>query len=424
MDEIKSIVKATPLGAPGREGASKRASVCESGRVEDSCHNQDSDKSMVESVTHHTLITYIDKIECLTSGIDTLDVGFYVSWGENWEELKEQLNERKSSAQGTNGYLIETPGVRPHVFYASGKAPNYRYHVRFPEYHCFISITKSASHSPNIYVSFTSEAIHFEYSEIELIERVVQDVESLGGTVIDHKISRCDLYADFRIPCGLSLEFLNYYKVGKSKHTSQFLNGDLLETYYVGQKSSPIQLRVYNKSEEIKKKGTEERWKIVWFTDDTEDVWRIEAQIRRQVLKDFGVNTIDDLRKRKADLWMYITCDWFSLRYHDDENRTRCTVHEFWVKVQSCGQLFGSGIGAKRTYEKKGVPFINWFLNRYINSVMLCAAQLQDYDFDSCLKKIRDRLTPLLNQEEFREKARKKSVESGVSIIKGNSGDD
>ena len=104
------------------------------------------------------------------------------------------------------------------------------------------------------------------YSELSLIESVEKDIKSLGGVVMYHKISRCDLYADFKIPGGLSLDFLNDYKVGKSQHTSQFLNGNSLETYYVGQKSSPIQLRIYNKSEEIKKKGTEERWKFVWLS--------------------------------------------------------------------------------------------------------------------------------------------------------------
>jgi hypothetical protein len=70
---------------------------------------------------------------------------------------------------------------------AGGKAPNYRYHVRFPEYHCFIAITQIAKQSPNVYVSFTSEALHWELSERELIELVIRDIESLGGFVAEHK---------------------------------------------------------------------------------------------------------------------------------------------------------------------------------------------------------------------------------------------
>ena len=53
--------------------------------------NQNNDKSMAESVTRHTLISSIDKIEFLTCGIDTLDVGFYVSWGDGWKELKAKI---------------------------------------------------------------------------------------------------------------------------------------------------------------------------------------------------------------------------------------------------------------------------------------------------------------------------------------------
>jgi hypothetical protein len=200
----------------------------------------DSSKSTMKFVTHGALISDADKIEYLTCGIDSLDVGFYVDWGSNWDELKKEFDNHKSDAQGTEGNLIDISGVRPHIFYAGGKAPNYRYHVKFPEYHCYIAISKSTRLSPNVYVSFTSEAIHWELSEVELIELVNQDVESLGGSVIQHKISRCDLYADFRMPGGLSLEFLRSHMVGKAQHTSHYMDGDLLETFYAGNKSSPI----------------------------------------------------------------------------------------------------------------------------------------------------------------------------------------
>ena len=332
----------------------------------------DNAESMAESVTRHTLISDIDKIDYLTCGIDSLDVGFYVSWSDNWEELREKFDDRKSCAQGTDGYLIDIAGIRPHVFYASGKAPNYRYHVKFPEYHCFISIVESATFSPNIYISFTSEALHWELSEIELIELVTKDIQSLGGSVLRHTISRCDLYADFRIPCGLSLEFLKSHMVGKAQHTSHYMDGDLLETFYVGKKSSPIQLRIYDKEKEIKKKGTEERWLLLWSVDDSQDVWRIEFQIRRQILKQYWIYTIDDLRDKKADLWKYVTGEWLSLRCLDNENQARRTIHEFWKKVQSCLEYFGPEKGSKRKYEKKKATSIRWHISRFVNLLIAC----------------------------------------------------
>jgi hypothetical protein len=384
--------------------------------VDEKNYNSDSSKSMAESVTRHTLISEIDKIEYLTCGIDSLDVGFYVNWSDDWKELKEKFDDRKVFAQGTEGNVIDVMGVRPHIFYASGKAPNYRYHVKFPEYHCFISTTESALYSPNIYVSFTSEALHSGLSEFELIELVTQDIKSLGGSVLRHKISRCDLYADFRIPGGLSLEFLKSHMVGKSKHTNHYMEGNLLETFYVGKKSSPIQLRIYDKEKEIKKKGNEERWLSIWSVDDPQDVWRIEFQIRRKVLDEYWIDTIDDLKIKKSDLWKYVTGEWFSIRCLDDENQARRTIHEFWKKVQSCIEYFGSESGAKRKYEKKKASSIGWHVSRIVNLLIACATILKDYDPESCWMKITNRMIPLLDREEFSEKARKKSIESGTPV--------
>ena len=395
---------------PAREGAGRDA------KSKQACMCGVANKSMAESVTRHTLISHIDNIEYLACGVDTLDVGFYVLWGDNWEELRQKFDVFKTAAQRTAGNSIDIEGVRPHIFLPGGKAPNYRYQLKFPEYLCSIAITQSATQSPNVYISFTSEALHWEYSELELIELVTRDIEAFGGHVIEHKISRCDLYADFRIPSGLSSEFIESHMVRKATHTSQFMNRDLLETFYVGQKSSPLQLRIYNKEKEIKKKGNAERWLLIWSTDDARDVWRIEFQIRRQVLNQYWIDTIDDLKSKKADLWKYLTGSWFSLRCLDDENQARRTIHQFWEKVQGCIVFFGSESGAKRKYEKKKAISMRWHLSRIVNLLITCAAITKDYDPGSCWLDVSNRFIPFLDKEDFSERARKKSIELGIPI--------
>ncbi|HNZ89363.1 MAG TPA: hypothetical protein PKI74_06165 [Candidatus Cloacimonas acidaminovorans] len=267
-------------------------------------------------------------------------------------------------------------------------------------------------------MSFASEALHWELSEKELIELVTSDIEAFGGTVSQHKISRCDLYADFRIPCGLSLEFLKSYMVGKADKTSHFMDGDKLETFYCGSKSSPIELRLYNKSLEIKKDGSEERWLLVWFTDDPENVWRIEFQIRRSVLNQNRINFISDLNSKKADLWKYMTGEWFSLRNLDNKNQSRRTIHPFWEKVQECVQYFGIEQGTKRQYKKKKATFIKWHIQRITNLLISCAAILKDFDPESCLMKVNSRILQSVSKEDFKEKARKKSLDLGIAINK------
>jgi len=379
-------------------------------------HTSENDQSMAESVTRHALISDIDQIEYLTCGIDSLDVSFYVDWDDNWEERKKSFDNYKAKAQEKEEFLVDIEGIRPHLFYPSGKAPNYRYHVKYSEYDCFIAITKSTKHFPNVYVSFTSEALHWELTEKELIELVSMDIEALGGNVIQHKISRCDLYADFRIPSGLSHEFLKSRMVGKADHTSNFMNRDKLETFYVGGKAAPLQLRIYDKSEKIKKDGSQERWLLLWFTDNPENVWRVEFQIRRTVLNQFKINTIDELRKQKADLWKYVTGEWFNLRCLDNQNKSRRTIHYFWEKVQACIYHFGPERGTKRHYERKKARFINWHILRIANLLISCAAILKDHQLESCLEKVTSRLLQAISEKEFKAKARKKSLVLGIDV--------
>jgi hypothetical protein len=377
---------------------------------------QNNDRSMAESVTRHTLISRVEFIDVLTCGVDSLDVGFYVEWNSNWATQRDQFDKRKANSQGTEGLLIEESGIRPHIFYTGGKAPNYRYHIKFPECDCYIAITQKAVNSPNVYVSFTSEALHWELSERELIELLKQDIESFGGVVMFHKISRCDLYADFKIPGGLNLDFLRSHKVGKAKKTSHFMNGEKLETFYIGDKGAQLMMRIYDKGVKIKKDGTEARWLLIWFIDDPQDVWRIEAQIRRRILDQYHINTIEDLHKKKADLWKEITGDWITLRYPDNENQSRRTVHEFWQLVQECTKLFGSTTGAERQYEKIKAMKIDWHISRIANHFVSCSAILRDYNFESIIQKINSKILIKLDFNTFIEKVKKKSIELGITF--------
>jgi len=368
---------------------------------------------MAESVTRHAQISQGTPVN-LACGIDTLDIGFYVYWDSRWDELLRLFDERKLKAQGTDGLLIEVSPMRSHMFLPGGKAPNYRYHVVYPEYHCFIAISSKPKNSPNVFVSFTSEALHWELSERELIDMVRQDIEAMGGKVESHKISRCDLYSDFKIPGGLSLGFIQNHMVGRNDKTYQFMQGNDLETFYVGGKRSDIKIRIYDKGKEVKKSGSEERWLALWFIDDHQDVWRVEAQIRRPILKQFIIDTIDDLLKKKADLWRYVTEDWFSLRNQDNENPSRRTVHELWKKVQDCSEIFGSQVGAKRRYVKRKRGYIDWYVKRIAALYRACAAILKIHDPKSCLQKVGKRVLFFLDRPDFLETVKRKSIELGV----------
>jgi len=72
--------------------------------------------------------------------------------------------------------------------------------------------------------------------------------------------------------------------------------------------------RIYDKTEECRKKGN--GWlRDVWRGGDPAlPVWRLEFQFRRLVLSEFHLQGIEEVARSIQDLWTYGTQRWLSLR--------------------------------------------------------------------------------------------------------------
>lgn len=74
----------------------------------------------------------------LLCGIDSLDLGLYVSWGSDWKRRLASLDKMKQQARKKGGLLIQLPSGRSCIFKPGGKGENYRFHLQFAEYNLFI----------------------------------------------------------------------------------------------------------------------------------------------------------------------------------------------------------------------------------------------------------------------------------------------
>lgn len=209
-------------------------------------------------------------------------------------------------------------------------------------------------------------------------------IEALGGRVLGIKPSRCDLAADFRIPSGLSLEFLLAHRVPQHVKHSLNLGGDALETFYQGAKKSPIQLRIYDKGLEIQQ-GAAKWWFLqVWNLLSPDRVWRTEFQVRRAALKEFGIDTLDDLHEKIGGVWQCLTTDWFSLRLNDDSNTSRRTLHPWWQAVQGCAERFGPTMAVQRQFAGEPADS-SWYIPHCAGCFRSFAACEGLDDFDEAL---------------------------------------
>jgi hypothetical protein len=350
--------------------------------------------------------------ECLLAGVDTLDLGLYIRWDNQWEFHVARLEAWKARAAGTPGLLIED-GLLPvgqAVILPGGKPPMFRYHMQLPEFHVFFSRSDTYRAGPNVYVSVTAETL-WRLGATQAVSLVWGLMEDLGGTVDRIQPSRVDLCADFLIPGGLTLDFLRHHRVSRSRATRHFETADTLETYYVGSGQSPITARIYDKGREIQK--SHKQWFLpLWKRADGTDVWRVEFQLRRTALKAFRIDTMDALREKMAGLWQGLTTGWLSFRLHDAQHPTRRTVHLWWAAVAVCAERFGEPIEVDR-FASPPSDSAEWHEKHIAGCLSSFAAITNLGSFQAALDSLAQRLTDQVDPEEFRDCIALKSIKLG-----------
>ncbi len=316
---------------------------------------------LAESVTRQVQISGPVNWKHLLTGIDSLDLGVHVEWPDRWFELVQSMAKAKENAAGTKGIPWDRSPLDNVLILPNGKQPMYAFHLQTPELHIFLARTNRSSKYPNVYISTTAQALWLD-RPCPTIERISDFIIGLGGNIERMQVSRCDLCCDFLIPGGLTLEFLREFKVSRSRAWKPYLTGDNLETFYVGGNGGELQCRIYNKAIEVSRDGSKSWFLNLWKIKELCDVWRVEFQIRRDVLRQFCVDSFDDLVKKSGGIWTNLTTSWLSFRLQDDPNPTRRTVHPWWQAVQEVAIDFGSGLELKRQHKRPKSALAEWYI--------------------------------------------------------------
>lgn len=326
----------------------------------------------------------------LSYGIDTLDLGLAVEWGDSREELSKDLERGKAKASGWNHLKWRTLGDEQLHIYPSGKR-NYRYHLLCSVGQIFIGKSDFRKGTPNVLVSFHAWSI-WEIGWRECVRRVEQIFDALDGSIVYIKPSRVDLCIDFHIPGGLNADFIKEHLVTRSQSTRQYEKAGKLETFYLGGGKNAVQLRVYNKTvKAIKDKTLEFFWQV-WDAHHYENVWRVEFQLRRPFLKNYGINTLGNLCDKNSAIWRYLTEEWCSLRLPDDSNSSRRTVHPFWKAVQEGFPCQGEFCPLKKRKNPLQKPHLAWLISHIAGCLTTFGAFRCNLTMDQTLKDFREQL--------------------------------
>lgn len=265
-------------------------------------------------------------LKLLIQGIDTLQCAYYFTPirrngidFRRMAEQKESIRQSKSKnpipiTLGNGGFLLQPYGT------ASG----YPFVIENGDF----KIELGEFNKPNFFVTFSSQALWRE-SAFLLHEKFMKWVSSIGFVPYHSEgLSRVDFSFDYNLPL---MDFNEDSFISYSSKDSQHREDGRVQTFTLGK--GDIVLRVYDKVAEIKQQSDKVWFYLLW--EQEENVWRIEWQVRKDVLRQFGIVTFDDLKSRKGDLLRYLVGEHDKLMIPSkDSNASRWPLHPLWKDLQ------------------------------------------------------------------------------------------
>ncbi len=285
-------------------------------------------------------------MKLLLHGFDSVYCAYFlVASGSNaldFQLLAEQQESIKQTKRKTP--LVITLGNSEFLLKANGTKSGYPFVIENGDF----NIQLGEFNKPNFYVQFFSQALWRESAYL-LHEKFLKWAASVGLTPYrPESLSRVDYCFDYHLPeIDFDEDSFKSLSVKDSKHRG----GRKPQTFTFG--TGDIVLRVYDKIEEIKQKSNKVWFYTLWGQDG--NVWRIEWQVRKEILKDFSIATFDDLKSQIGDLLRYLSTDHTSIRVPtDDSNSSRWPLHPLWVDLlENIGKL--KSLGIARIHGKNSV---------------------------------------------------------------------
>jgi len=276
---------------------------------------------------------YTTKI--LRNGIDSL----YLSYqGELSQEGSIKLTELKKLAQSSDPRNVALAQYHKggHIFDVSDKGRNpFAYVLKDNWYQ--ISLSKQGiTRTPLAYVQVSSELLTLEGVDIA-VSNLSSIVKSLSVPTGSPNVSRVDLCVDFITDYPLEL-ITDSDWVTKAKEMHRHIVQRQFSGWSIGTRKK-MSARLYDKTLEMKKNPRpylEHLWKKSGW-DGVQPVWRLEFELRRDLLREFGVISIENLNEHLAGLWKYSSHDWLRLAIPNpkDKTQSRWLTTDLWQTLQS-----------------------------------------------------------------------------------------
>lgn len=241
-----------------------------------------------------------------------------------------------------------------------------------------IQVSRS-SKLPCAYVKISSAYLaHVGPAKAEAEARKV--VDELIEVQDAPNVSRIDLFVDFAST--ENMEWDRQAWVTRAHDIDRYSEKGVFTGWVVG-KGGVISARLYHKLLHAAKIGAShllDLWEQAGWDGKT-DVWRLEFQLRRELLAQHGISKLPAVLDHLDGLWSYGTTDWLRLTLPnpEDQTRSRWPIHPLWGYLSSVD--WGSpGGGLTRSYSPARVPGDDWIYTHALSVLISFMARERIYD--------------------------------------------
>jgi hypothetical protein len=281
----------------------------------------------------------VSELKVLASGIDTLHLS---ARGTIRPELWEVLEQARLQAQAEEQLVPVELGDSGQCFNVKGHGlRGYALWLTSPDYELLLG---KSERFPAALVQLHAAYLHSMGAEAALDLVVMMLRREIFAGECEIRVSRIDLYADLQ---GWDLEIddlRRFVGAGRARRAyPEVESSNQLHTF--GRKTTgfvfgrgDLLCRIYDKTAEIRRRGTSWLPDLWGEINSGEPVWRVEFQYRRAVLVEFGLRTLDEALSGVQDLWLYATHDWLSYRTPVRDARVRrWPVDPIWTLCRGYG---------------------------------------------------------------------------------------
>lgn len=199
-----------------------------------------------------------------------------------------------------------------------------------------IQLSRPGKKLPMAYVKVSAEYLAHKGPRpvLEELLALLADLGELKGTNL---VSRVDLAADFVSDFAMDSWDRSAW-VTRASEIQAHSKDQHFTGWSIGM-GGVIAARLYDKTREIIQSGKD--WAMLlwlpagWKSGET--VWRLEFEIKREVLKQMGLSDLASVLANLGSLWRYASKEWLRLTVPnlDDATRSRWPTHPLWESLAS-----------------------------------------------------------------------------------------